>query len=75
MSRSYKKSKVVKDSTKGMKKLANRKVRSYLKRGKELSDGKGYKKVFESYDISDWKFTCEKSCKECEKATCTFNKK
>lgn len=51
MSRSYKKHPRVKDSAnKFMKKYANKKVR----RTKDIPSGKAYKKVFESWDISDW---------------------
>lgn len=51
MSRSYKKHPRVKDAAnKGMKKFANKKVRHT----KNIPNGKAYKKVFESYDISDW---------------------
>ena len=53
MSRSYKKNPIVKDRNKGMKQIANRKVRNY--KG-DLANGKAYKKVFESYDISDYAF-------------------
>ena len=51
MSRSYKKHPRVKDpANKFMKKYANKKVR----RTPDIPNGKAYKKVFESYDISDW---------------------
>ncbi len=51
MSRSYKKHPRVKDSaSKNMKRFANKKVR----RTKEVPSGKAYKKLFESWDISDW---------------------
>ncbi len=51
MSRSYKKHPRCKDSaSKDMKKFANKKVRHI----KNIPNGKAYKKVFESYDISDW---------------------
>lgn len=52
MSRSYKKTPIVKDHTKGMKQLANRKVR----RQKDVPQFAGYKKLFCSYDICDWVF-------------------
>lgn len=55
MSRSYKKNPVVKDKpTKGIKRIANKKVRRF---NKTISNGKSYKKIFESYDISDFSFT------------------
>lgn len=52
MSRSFKKHYKVKDpADKGMKRAANKKVRH----SKELpKKGRSYKKVFESYKISDW---------------------
>lgn len=51
MSRSYKKHPRVKDpANKFMKRYANKKVRHTL----DIPNGKAYKKVFESYDISDW---------------------
>lgn len=51
MSRSYKKHSRVKDpANKNMKKFANKKVR----RTKDVPNGKAYKKLFESWDISDW---------------------
>lgn len=51
MSRSYKKSPVVKTNTKGMKKIANR---SFRRSYKEVANGKAYKKFFPSYDICDY---------------------
>lgn len=51
MSRSYKKNPVIKDCTRGMKKLANKRVRKHA-----VSNGNNYRKVFESWDIHDWKF-------------------
>lgn len=63
MSRSYKKHPRVKDSAnKFMKKYANKKVR----RTKDIPSGKAYKKVFESWDISDWNWIWTKE--EAEKA-------
>lgn len=51
MSRSYKKHNRVKDPVnKGMKKYANKKVRHT----ENIPNGKVYKKVFCSWDISDW---------------------
>ena len=55
MSRSYKKYpywKIERSCKKG-KIFANNKVRSYLKSGKEVSDGKSYKKIYESWAICD----------------------
>lgn len=53
MSRSYKKHPCCKDKNKGMKQIANRRVR----RGKyNIPSGKSYKKYFCSYDICDYIF-------------------
>ena len=53
MSRSFKKSNWVKDpNNKYMKRFANKKVRN----SKDVPSGKAYKKVFSSYDISDYKW-------------------
>ena len=53
MSRSYKKYPIVKDkNNKGMKRYANKKVR----RTKNIPNGKAYKKIFESWDISDYQW-------------------
>ncbi len=58
MSRSYKKHPVCTDghphSTQESKKFANKKVRNTDFAELPLK-GKGYRKVFESYDIHDWK--------------------
>jgi len=58
MSRSYKKHPVCTDgspnTTQEMKKFANKKVRNTDFDELPLK-GKGYKKVFETYDIHDWK--------------------
>lgn len=53
MSKSYKKTPIVKDKNKGMKNLANRKVR---RSADYISNGKYYRKMFQSYDISDYLF-------------------
>ena len=63
MSRSYKKHNRAKDPAgKDMKKFANKKVRHT----KNIPNGKAYKKVFESWDISDynWIWTKEEAIKE-----------
>lgn len=57
MSRSYKKNPVVKDHNKGMKNLANRKLRR--KKYDYLLQGGAYKKHFEQWDISDYLFLWE----------------
>lgn len=55
MSRSYKKSPVVKDHTKGAKKIANRRVRAKLKQNPDAIGQNGsYKKVYEQWNIHDW---------------------
>jgi predicted MPP superfamily phosphohydrolase len=53
MSRSYKKTPIIKDHDSGKvgKKLANRKVRRYKEK---IANGKAYKKVFNSWDIHDY---------------------
>ena len=72
MSRSFKKTHIVKDHTKGMKRFANKAVRNTL----ELSSGSSFKKVFCSYDISDYKFICEKNCNSCDKnKSCDYLRK
>lgn len=53
MSRSFKKVPLCKDNSRGMKKIANRTVR----RQGFLGKGSYYKKVFESWNIHDYKFT------------------
>lgn len=55
MSRSYKKYPLWKDerSCKIGKITANNKVRTYLKSNKDISNGKAYKKIFESWNICD----------------------
>ena len=57
MSRSFKKNVWVKDKNKGMKRLANKRVRQAMKKDK-VDCGSHYKKHFNSYDISDFKFDC-----------------
>ena len=59
MSKSYKKFPRVKceKSCKIGKHFANKKVRAYLKTGKDISNGKGYKKIFDSAEICDYAFT------------------
>jgi len=53
MSRSYKKTPIVKDHTRGMKAVANRKFR---RKSIVVANGNAYRKVVCSYDISDWAF-------------------
>lgn len=55
MSRSFKKNWCSKDNDSKMKKFANRKVRNY---DDEIQNGKSYRKIFCSYNISDYKSTC-----------------
>jgi hypothetical protein len=52
MSRSRKKHPIIKDHNKGMKRIANHKVRRTL----DVPNGKAYRKIFGSYDICDWRF-------------------
>ena len=53
MSRSYKKTAGFVDKpTKGMKRLASKRVRAT----KNLSNGGNYKKCFDQYDIHDWRY-------------------
>lgn len=52
MSRSFKKTPIVKDRRVGGKKFANHKVR----RSEDVPNGKAYRKFYNSYDISDFKF-------------------
>lgn len=55
MARSYRKNPVWKDHNKGMKQIANRKVRRALRRNHEISlSHKSYRKYFSSYDICDY---------------------
>lgn len=66
MSRSYKKFPLSKceHSCKVGKKIANNKVRAYLKSGKEVSNRKQYKKIYNSWDICDHK--CSMTLREYE---------
>jgi hypothetical protein len=50
MSRSRRKNPACNENTRGMKRLANQKVRQY--KG-EIANGKAYRKLFPTYDISD----------------------
>lgn len=52
MSRSYKKHLWTKDHNSGAKRTANRKVRH----SKDIADGGSYRKIYEQYNICDWKF-------------------
>ena len=68
MSRSYKKHPICKDpANKFMKRYANKKVR----RTADIPSGKAYKKVFESYDISDyqWIWTRQEAIAEWKNAS------
>lgn len=58
MSRSYKKFPSCKDvkSGKSGKKIANHKVRRQMKRGIDIPNGNAYQKVFNSWDIYDYRF-------------------
>ena len=83
MARSYKKHPVVKDNSGGMKAVANRKVRRILKQNLNLdvADGNAYRKLFNSWDISDWCFRetwreyqacAERYRKEYENGVCRY---
>lgn len=66
MSRSYKKHPFCKDWNRRKrvgKQIANSKVRTYLKQGKEIPNGKAYRKIFETWDIYDyhWRETKQES--------------
>lgn len=52
MSRSFKKTPGWADSNPFAKRQANKKVRRYAG---DLSDGKGYRKLYDPWDICDWK--------------------
>ena len=54
MSRSYKKHAIIKDHNKGMKTIASRRIRR--KGLEEVPNGNAYKKLFEQYDICDFKY-------------------
>lgn len=58
MSKSYKKFPRVKyeKNCKTGKRFANKKVRTYLKMGKDISNGRSYKKIFNSAEICDYSF-------------------
>lgn len=54
MSRSYKKTPIIKDSSK-TKRIDKRNANKSVRHNKDLSGkGNGYKKCFESYDINDY---------------------
>ena len=55
MSRSRRKTPVFKDQDRGGKKFANKRVRSHFRQGKDLSNGSGYKRLYEQWDICDYK--------------------
>lgn len=59
MSRSYKKTPIYQDQPfkKFGKKYANKAVRLYLK-DNELASGKSYRKVYETWEIRDYKSYC-----------------
>lgn len=52
MSRSFKKIAIIKDQVTWMKRYANKKVR----RTPNIPNGKAYRKLFDSWDICDYKF-------------------
>lgn len=57
MSRSYKKTPIIKDNGSGKKfakKIANKRIRTKLKQDIEIGDGNEFKKHSESWDIADY---------------------
>lgn len=61
MSRSYKKHPFCKNFNRRKhygKRYANKKVRTYLKSGKDLSNGMDYKKIYERWDIFEYHWYC-----------------
>lgn len=65
MSRSYKKNLYVKDgSGSKWKKVAKRKANKKVKNRDEVADGGAYKKVSNSWDICDWKFSIPNTKKD-----------
>ncbi len=54
MSRSHKKHPIHKDHSKDGKKFANKAVRQYLKHLEKGLCGKWYRKIFNSYNLTDW---------------------
>ena len=66
MSRSHKKTPIVKDHTRGMKSIANR---IFRRKNMPVANGNAYRKVICSYDISDWAFreTYAEYCARAEK--------
>lgn len=65
MSRSYKKNVYVKDKDKHAQRQANRRVRRL---NSEQQSGCYYKRIYNSWDISDFKFKIEPSSKYYRKA-------
>ena len=60
MSRSFKKTPYACDTTckKYGKKLANRRVRRHLNNHLDLARGKSYRKLYDSWEISDYGWVC-----------------
>ena len=58
MSRSYKKNSIIKENSRGSNKLRKRIANKAVRRHKgELNDGAQYKKIYNSYNISDYSFS------------------
>ena len=58
MSRSYKKHPIIKESSRGSNKLRKRIANKAVRHHKgELNNGAQYKKIYSSYDISDYSFS------------------
>ena len=58
MSRSFKKVPASTSSGSGYRKWAKRAANKKVRRTVEVPNGKGYKKLFCSYEIDDWKWIC-----------------
>lgn len=51
-----------KDYTKGGKKLANKAVRRFISKLESVPEGKWYRKIFETWNISDWTYRPTDEC-------------
>jgi len=56
MARSYRKQPIYTDSSRIGKTLANRTVRRKFKRGESVAYGNLYRKMYNSYDVCDYRF-------------------
>ena len=62
MSRSHKKTPIVKDGCPSYRRFAKRQANKKIRREAYVADGKAYRKHFESWDIHDYASRC--SCEE-----------